>query len=58
MPPTAGPRVLSLDGGGIRGVIPLVFLEHIQQEMADLDCPLRDYFDFVCGTSSGMIINS
>ncbi len=43
MPPTAGPRVLSLDGGGIRGVIPLVFLEHIQQQMAELDCPLRDY---------------
>ncbi len=55
MPPTAGPRVLSLDGGGIRGVIPLVFLEHIQQEMAELDCPLRDYFDFVCGTSSGQL---
>lgn len=53
VPPTAGFRILSLDGGGIRGVIPLIFLQHLQSELAPLECPLRDYFDFVCGTSAG-----
>mgnify|MGYP002717538389 CR=1 FL=1 len=50
VPPTAGVRILSLDGGGVRGVIPLTFLARIEE---DLFCPLREHFDFVCGTSAG-----
>lgn len=53
VPPTAGIRVLSVDGGGIRGVVPLVFLRCLGDSLASLGCPLRDYFDFVCATSSG-----
>jgi patatin-like phospholipase/acyl hydrolase len=53
MPLTAGIRLLSLDGGGVRGVIPLVYLEFLQDRLAELQVPLRDVFDFVCGTSAG-----
>jgi hypothetical protein len=54
VPPNAGIRVLSLDGGGVRGVIPLIFLGHMEQQLLALGCPLTDHFDFVCGTSAGM----
>ncbi|KAF2752703.1 hypothetical protein EJ05DRAFT_446392, partial [Pseudovirgaria hyperparasitica] len=56
MPPTAGPRVLSLDGGGIRGVIPLTFLVGLGRRLKPLELPLRHFFDYVCGTSAGGLI--
>lgn len=55
IPATAGVRVLSLDGGGIRGVIPLVYLQYMQEILAELQIPLRSMFDFVCGTSAGTL---
>jgi hypothetical protein len=54
IPPSAGIRILSIDGGGIRGVIPLTFLQHLDKELGTLGCPLREFFDYVCGTSAGM----
>lgn len=51
--PTTGPRLLSLDGGGVRGVIPLAFLQTIEEELR-LDCPIQQLFDFVGGTSAGL----
>lgn len=53
IPPTAGIRMLSIDGGGVRGVIPLTMLKCIEHEVAALGLPLRDFFDLTCGTSSG-----
>jgi hypothetical protein len=53
-PFTAGVRLLSLDGGGVRGVIPLVFLQHLEESLSGFQVPFRDFFDFVCGTSAGM----
>ena len=53
-PFTAGVRLLSLDGGGVRGVIPLVFLQHFEKSLYDFQVPIRDFFDFICGTSAGM----
>lgn len=46
-------RILSIDGGGIRGVFPAAFLTSLE---ADLDQPLSDYFDLISGTSTGGII--
>lgn len=51
-PPTAGVRILSVDGGGIRGVVPLEFLGILQNAVGP-DCPIRDLFDLAFGTSSG-----
>ncbi len=53
-------RILSLDGGGIRGVLTLGFLEHIEEMLArennNPDFRLCDYFDLIGGTSTGSII--
>lgn len=51
-PPTAAPRLLSIDGGGSRGIIPLENLE-ILQGLLGFDIPLHDMFDLSVGTSSG-----
>ena len=47
------PNILSIDGGGIKGVFPAAFLACIENE---LDEPLYKYFDLIAGTSSGGII--
>lgn len=52
-------RVLSVDGGGIRGVIPasvLTEIERIVQDREGPDARLVDYVDLVAGTSTGAII--
>lgn len=46
-------RVLSIDGGGIRGIIPLACLVKLETAVAE---PSRQYFDMVAGTSTGAII--
>lgn len=53
-PPTAGVRILSIDGGGIRGVVPLEFLGMLQ-DLVGLDCPIQNLFDLAFGTSSGTL---
>lgn len=50
---TAGLRILSLDGGGVKGVITLEYLLQLQNELINLGCALHEYFDYVCGTSAG-----
>lgn len=53
-------RILSLDGGGIRGCVALGFLEQIEQTIRDRTnndrATLADYFDLIGGTSTGAII--
>ncbi|NTW46909.1 MAG: patatin, partial [Chlorobaculum sp.] len=54
-------RVLSLDGGGIRGVLTLEFLEQIETLLGKRSPDpeqfrLCDYFDLIGGTSTGSII--
>lgn len=51
-PPTAGTRLLVLDGGGIRGVFTLLALKTLEEKLR-LPHPLREEFDLVVGTSSG-----
>ena len=53
-PPTAGIRVLCIDGGGIRGVVPLLALREVEKAIG-LPCKLQERFDLVVGTSSGII---
>ncbi|KAL8770679.1 MAG: hypothetical protein Q9209_003747 [Squamulea sp. 1 TL-2023] len=54
-PPTAGISILSIDGGGVRGAVPLEFLRMLQETLGD-DCPIQDLFDLAFGTSSGGLI--
>ena len=46
-------RVLSIDGGGIRGVAPARVLEHLESLTGN---PLHRSFDLIAGTSTGGII--
>jgi predicted acylesterase/phospholipase RssA len=46
-------RILSLDGGGIRGVFPAAFLAKLEEH---LNAPIGSYFDLIAGTSTGGII--
>jgi patatin-like phospholipase/acyl hydrolase len=46
-------RILSIDGGGIRGIIPAVVLMRLEERAGR---PLREIFDFVAGTSTGALI--
>src|SRR5947208_3607579 len=50
----AGPfRVLSIDGGGIRGVIPATVLTEIERRTGK---PISRSFDLIAGTSTGGIL--
>jgi patatin-like phospholipase/acyl hydrolase len=46
-------KVLSIDGGGVRGVLPASFLATVETQ---LDGQIIDYFDLIVGTSTGGII--
>lgn len=53
--------VLSIDGGGIRGIIPgtiLAFLESELQKLDGEDARLADYFDVISGTSTGGLVTA
>ena len=52
-PATAGARILSVDGGGVRGVVPLEFLGLLQEQIGS-DLQVQDLFEQAFGTSSGM----
>ncbi|MET4630908.1 putative acylesterase/phospholipase RssA [Bradyrhizobium sp. I1.8.5] len=53
-------RLLSIDGGGIRGVLALAILRRIEDLLKRRcgrgDFRLSDYFDYISGTSTGGII--
>ena len=52
-------RILSLDGGGIRGCSTVGFLEQIERvvrERMGPEAKLADYFDLIGGTSTGAIL--
>ncbi|KAL3459620.1 patatin-like phospholipase [Aspergillus heterothallicus] len=55
LPPTMNPTILAIDGGGVRGVIPLEYLTLIQENLGQ-DCDLRDLVDLAVGPSSGGLI--
>jgi patatin-like phospholipase/acyl hydrolase len=46
-------RILSIDGGGIRGIIPASTLVALERQLGK---PVRDCFDFIAGTSTGALI--
>ncbi|MCD6010503.1 MAG: patatin [Flavipsychrobacter sp.] len=55
-------RILTLDGGGVRGAITLGYLKRLETILAEQnnkpDFVLSDYFDLIGGTSTGSILAS
>ncbi|KAH9316395.1 hypothetical protein KI387_025022, partial [Taxus chinensis] len=61
--PTCGDMttILSIDGGGVRGIIPATVLEFLEEKLQELDGPdvrLADYFDVIAGTSTGGLVTA
>ncbi|CAO2142405.1 unnamed protein product [Urochloa humidicola] len=52
--------VLSIDGGGVRGIIPATILVELEAQLRTLDhrpdARIADYFDVIAGTSTGGLI--
>jgi predicted acylesterase/phospholipase RssA len=46
-------RILTIDGGGVRGIIPAVLLAALERTTGRLT---REAFDFVAGTSTGAVL--
>jgi uncharacterized protein len=46
-------KILSIDGGGIKGIIPAMVLEEVENRTGK---KINDLFDFIAGTSTGGII--
>ncbi len=46
-------KILSIDGGGIRGLIPALVLAHIEEKTKK---PVSECFDLISGTSTGGIL--
>ncbi len=46
-------RILTIDGGGVRGIIPATLLTALEAQSGQL---ARETFDFVAGTSTGAIL--
>ncbi|XP_019176926.1 PREDICTED: patatin-like protein 1 [Ipomoea nil] len=53
--------ILSIDGGGIRGIIPATILAFLEAQLQELDgekVRICDYFDLIAGTSTGGLITA
>ena len=48
-------KILSIDGGGIKGIFPATILSTLEKDYLD-GRPIGDYFDLIAGTSTGGII--
>jgi Patatin-like phospholipase len=46
-------KILSIDGGGIKGLYSSKILEHLEEGNS---CSISDHFDLICGTSTGGLI--
>ncbi|XP_062181783.1 patatin-like protein 2 [Phragmites australis] len=62
-PPSTGKliTILSIDGGGIRGLIPATIIACLEAKLQKLDGPdarIADYFDVIAGTSTGALLTS
>ncbi|KAI9071816.1 hypothetical protein K1719_046220 [Acacia pycnantha] len=54
--------ILSIDGGGVRGIIPAIILEFLEKKLQELandeNVRIADYFDVIAGTSTGGLITA
>ncbi|KAL3753898.1 hypothetical protein ACJRO7_001182 [Eucalyptus globulus] len=53
--------ILSIDGGGIRGIVPATILSFLESELQKLDgkdARLADYFDVIAGTSTAGLLTA
>jgi len=52
-------KILTIDGGGIRGIYPSKILAEVEAQLKlelNEDVKIHEYFDLICGTSTGGIL--
>lgn len=51
-------RILSIDGGGIRGIIPATIIKYVENYLREKvpETSVSDHFDLIAGTSTGGIL--
>ncbi|KAK4178774.1 putative patatin-like phospholipase [Triangularia setosa] len=55
-PRCAGVRILTLDGGGVRGIVELGLVKALEDEIKLTNVRLAEMFDLIIGTSTGGIV--
>ncbi|XP_019149986.1 PREDICTED: patatin-like protein 2 [Ipomoea nil] len=61
IPPSGVVTILSIDGGGIRGIIPGTIVAYLEEQLQTFDGPdarIADYFDVIAGTSTGGLMTT
>lgn len=53
LPIISGPRILTLDGGGVRGLVEVIILQRLEEIIG---VPIQDCFDLIGGTSTGALV--
>ncbi len=48
-------KILSIDGGGIRGILPAIWLSEIEKQTRK---PIAHLFHMLCGTSTGAVLSA
>lgn len=48
-------KILAIDGGGTRGILPAAYLNYLQEQLGDT-AQIGEHFDLIVGTSTGGII--
>lgn len=55
-------RVLSIDGGGMKGIVSAIVLKHLEEKLklysGNENARIADYFDLIAGTSTGAILTA
>lgn len=53
-------RILSIDGGGMRGIVSAILLQSLEEKLCEYSgnpkARIGDYFDLIAGTSTGSIL--